>query len=172
MTPGACLPEPEAGPDKAENNPLAPRETPGTWVGGGPAGGLGDRVSERPSNWGATSPAQPAPSPPPPTCAEPLRRLSKWPPPAPREAERIMVKQNQLWSRYEQNPSSASWKAGHREQEPNFSEPQLPPLQDSCHHVIMDCLEALHEFIHLMRAAVLQDGDCYYDHLTQGDTKD
>ena len=49
MTPGACLLEPEAGPDKAENNPLAPRETPGTWVGGGAAGGLGDRVSERPS---------------------------------------------------------------------------------------------------------------------------
>lgn len=49
MTPRACLLEPEAGPDKAENNPLAPRETPGTWVGGGAAGGLGDRVSERPS---------------------------------------------------------------------------------------------------------------------------
>lgn len=29
MTPRACLPEPEAGPDRAENNPLAPRETLG-----------------------------------------------------------------------------------------------------------------------------------------------
>lgn len=84
-TPGACLLEPRRA-QTAENNPLAPRETPGdSGLRRRPRWGLGDRVSETPA-LGATSPALSAPSPAPPTSTEPPRGFPNGHP-APREAE-------------------------------------------------------------------------------------